>query len=74
MEAIMSTDLPQMVPVESSNVASVGHKDNHLYVTYKNGGTYRWPNAAAEHHAPLMAAESKGRYLHQMGLKGERVG
>lgn len=59
----MASDLPTMTPVTSSNLASVGEKDGHLYVTFKGGGTWRYQDAG-HRHAALIAADSPGRLFH----------
>ena len=30
----------KMIEVESSNIAAIGHKDNKLFVNFKNGSLY----------------------------------
>jgi hypothetical protein len=76
MDASKTTDLPEMTPPtkESSQIAKVGHRDGHLYVTFKSfrpgapESTYRYaPKDGAlpheHHHAQILAAESAGGYV-----------
>jgi hypothetical protein len=72
-----------MTPVESSNVAAVGHDGHALWVRFKDrttkkgevrpGGVYRYPTAGPEHHTGMLAAESVGEYLHRH-IKGAHEG
>jgi hypothetical protein len=54
-----------MQPVESSNLAEVGHDPatNTLRVKFKNGNVYDFHNVTAEKHQALMDAESKGKHF-----------
>jgi hypothetical protein len=78
---------PEMTPVESSNLAAVGHDGTALWIKFKDstnkkgevrpGGTYRYPTASAALHAGLLSAPSAGQYFHQQikpAHQGERVG
>lgn len=58
--------MPDMVPVDSSNLASVGYDPDSrdLHVRFKSGATHRYAGVSAEHHAGLMASDSKGKYFH----------
>jgi hypothetical protein len=69
-------DLPTMTTIErSSQIHSIGHKDGHLYIIFKNykgelSRPYRYaPKAGApaheHHHAQIQSAESAGRYVNQ---------
>ena len=53
------------VPVESSNLRSVGFdaKEKVLEVQFQLGGIYRYYEVPGETHAALMKAESKGKYF-----------
>lgn len=53
----------ELTPVESSNVAAVGHQDNTLYVEFKHGGLYRYFNVPAETYQAMLAADSVGKFL-----------
>lgn len=54
-----------MVPVESSNIETVGHDPatKTLHVKFKNGSTYEFQNVSAEKHQQLMSSESKGKHF-----------
>ena len=61
--------------VESSNVESVGFDRDAgiLEVEYKNKKVYQYPEATADEYAALLAADSKGRFLHQHFVQGGRA-
>ncbi len=59
-----------MIPVESSNIASVGWVNNMLFVEFLNGGQYRYSNVPSGVFQGMMAAESKGHYLASL-IKGK---
>ena len=68
---------PTMTPLVSSNIAAVGHDGDALWVQFKGGGLYRYPDASADHHKAMVAAQSPGSYFHQRvkGFhSGERIG
>jgi predicted TIM-barrel enzyme len=52
-------------PVQSSNVASVGHdpKTNELEVQFKSGRVYRYSDVNVDEAAALMSAQSIGSHL-----------
>ena len=54
-----------MQPVESSNVAEVGHDPitNTLRVKFKSGGTYEYHGVSAQKHQALLSADSIGAHL-----------
>lgn len=71
-----SSGTPALTPVTSSNIHSVGHDGNALYVKFHNGTMYRYPTAGADLHAGIMAAESAGQYFHKhikLAHQGEKV-
>ena len=53
--------------VDSSHIASVGYdrEGKILEVTFKAGGVYQYHAVKPEEYAGLLAAQSKGRHLHQ---------
>ncbi len=55
-----------MEPVESSNIAEVGHEPatNEMDVKFKSGHTYTLSNVSADQHAAFMASPSKGKHFH----------
>lgn len=59
------------VPVESGNVASVGHDPhtNTLEVEFKGGGVYSYHGVDADKHAALMKADSVGKFINA-NIKG----
>ena len=46
----------------SSNISAVGVVDNDLIIRFHNGSLYKYPNNA-EHFAPMLRANSKGKYF-----------
>jgi hypothetical protein len=52
----------EMVCVNSSNVVSIGHENNKLYVEYRRG-EYVYNNVPKKVYDELLKAESKGKYL-----------
>lgn len=62
-----------MKPVKSSNITHIGHDGDMMHVTYKSGNTYAFKDVSQEQHAELMSAESHGKHLAGMGLKGVKV-
>lgn len=71
------TDLPEMTPVASSNIHSVGHNGAALYVRFlrdgEPGALYRYSTAGAEHKTGMLTADSAGRY-HARVVKAQHVG
>jgi len=74
--------LPVMTPVQSSNVHSVGHDGEALFIRFKGAGgipgaAYRYATAGKEHLDAMLKADSPGRYLidrirpHHAGKKVE---
>lgn len=53
-----------MMPVISSNVKSIGWKDNTLFVQFKSGALYRYEAVSEPFYAALVSADSKGKFLH----------
>ncbi len=52
-----------MTPVVSSNVESIGHNGEALFIKFKNGGTYRYPTAGRIVHDEMLRADSPGRFF-----------
>lgn len=53
----------QMIPVSSSNIASIGYEDGTLYVMFNNGSLYAYSGVPAHIYQGLMTASSHGSYL-----------
>ncbi len=64
--------LPEMKPVSSSTLASVGYDkgEKSLYVTFKNGSTYVYKGVPKNLHDSLISSPSTGSFLAQM-VKGK---
>jgi hypothetical protein len=56
-----------MEPVESSNIAAIGHDPatSTLRVEFKHGGAHEYDGVPAEAHQALMDSGSKGRHFHE---------
>lgn len=65
-------DPMKRVPVESSNLRSVGFDTmtKTLEVEFRHGGVYRYLEVPDDVHAELMKAESKGRFF-QVNVRGK---
>jgi hypothetical protein len=61
----------ERVPVESSNVVSIGYDTDAsvMEVEYGSGGVYQYPDIAGTEHAGIMAADSVGSRLHSVVKK-----
>lgn len=59
--------------VTSSNVCSIAHKGTVLHVKFRHGGIYEYLNVSQEQFEELKGAESVGKHLNSMGLKGRKV-
>lgn len=55
----------QRIPVESSNIASIGYDRDSmtLEVEFKRGGTYQYFDVGPDLHDALMKSGSKGEYF-----------
>jgi KTSC domain-containing protein len=55
-----------MVPVESSNIHSVGYHpaSSTMWVIFKDGGHYVYNGVKPKVHADFMASKSKGKFFH----------
>jgi len=71
--------LPEMTPVSSSNIDSIGYDEQNqeVYVRFLNGSLYVYKGVPEYEHQNLMEAPSHGSYLHK-NLKNvypcERIG
>jgi KTSC domain len=57
-------------PIHSSNIKSVGYGNNVLQVEFASGEVYEYENVSNGTYEELMAAKSKGSYLHNK-IKGK---
>lgn len=57
--------MPEMSPIESSTIASVGYdpEQSELYVQFHKTGMYVYHGVSPETHRALMTASSPGRFL-----------
>lgn len=49
-----------MIPVKSSNIEAVGHSNAGLFVRFKGGGLYSYPDAPKSVFDEIVQAESPG--------------
>lgn len=52
-----------MIPVSSSNLASVGYENGTLYVRFLNGSLYAYSGVPESVYRGLLNADSHGHYL-----------
>ena len=52
-----------MIPVSSSNIASIGYYNGTLYVAFNRGGLYTYSGVPESIYHGLMSASSHGSYL-----------
>jgi hypothetical protein len=64
-------ELPEMQPVASSNVQSIGYDENTetLYIRFLNGSLYIYKNVPIMVYEQLLGAPSVGSYMHR-NIKG----
>ena len=55
----------KMIEVESSNIAAIGHRDNKLFVNFKNGSLYSYDGVEKELLDEMLKADSKGKFLNR---------
>lgn len=60
-------DIPTLIPVESSNLASIGYDPitASLFVKFRNGSTYAYSGVPSSIYESLLVADSKGSYLNE---------
>lgn len=56
---------PDLTPVQSSNIAAVGHDGDHLYVQFHGGSVWKYRNVPAEKHAEMLGNKSVGKFFGQ---------
>ncbi len=59
----------KLIPVASSNVASIGYEAGVIEVHFHNGYAYRYPNCTEDLFNKFLLAPSKGKFVHNV-LKG----
>ena len=55
--------VPEMKPVDSSQLKAVGHDGKNLFIEFHKGGVYVYPKIDKKHVDGLMKTESKGKYF-----------
>lgn len=61
--------MPNMQPVASSDISSIGYENGTLYISFHKGGTYAYFHVPHSVYSGLMSAASHGKYFH-MHIKG----
>lgn len=54
---------PTLTPVKSSNIQSVGHSNDGLFVRFQGGSLYCYPEAPREVYDEMLKAESAGKFF-----------
>lgn len=54
----------KMIPVQSSNIASIGYESGTMHIRFHSGGLYTYSDVPEFLYMELMSAASKGRYFH----------
>lgn len=59
--------IPEMIPVSSSNIASIGYDEQNeqVYVSFLNGSLYVYKGVPLHEYENLMQAPSHGSYLNR---------
>lgn len=60
----------KMIPVESSNIQSIGWEDMELYITFNSAITYVYYDVPEEVFEEMLDAPSQGKYFHA-NIKGK---
>jgi hypothetical protein len=60
-------------PVTSSHIESIAHKGDVMHVKYKSGITYEFKGVTEKQYHEFKKAESHGKHLTGMGIKGTRI-
>lgn len=53
-----------MIPVSSSDIASIGYEGTTMYIRFHSGGLYAYHNVPLSVYTGLMNASSHGQYFH----------
>ncbi len=53
-----------MIPVQSSNLQSVGYENGTLYVCFNSGSVYSYTGVPENVYEGLLSAPSHGKYFH----------
>ena len=53
-----------MVPVNSSDITSIGYENGVLYIQFHSGGMYQYTGVPVPVYEALMSASSHGKYFH----------
>lgn len=54
----------EMIQVKSTTIHSIGYESFTLYVRFLSGKTYAYHGVSESRYKAMLAAQSKGRYLH----------
>lgn len=59
--------------VVSSNISSIAFDKGVMHVTFLNGGLYEYQGVTASQFSELREADSIGKHLNGMGIKGVKI-
>lgn len=59
----MTVKLPEMKPVQSSNIQSLGHDGRGLFVRFNGGGLYQYPDVPVDVYQSAFEAPSVGSWF-----------
>lgn len=60
----------ELKPVESGNIAAIGHDGKDLGVRFKSGGEYRYADVPEDVYKEIVAAKSIGGAFHKKIISG----
>ena len=58
-------NLPDMIPVDSTDLESVGYDGQNLFVQFKRNAVYIYFQVPESLYRDLLAADSKGKFLNK---------
>lgn len=68
----MSDATPHMIPVQSSNVESIGHDGKAMHVRFKGGSHYVYADGPTDKYHSALGADSVGKFVAEH-LKGKHT-
>ena len=57
--------MPQLTPVNSSNIAAAGYEAGQLTIQFQNGRTFRYSSVPEHVYSSMLQAPSAGKYFYQ---------
>lgn len=65
--------MPDLTPVQSSNIEAIGHDGTDLYVKFNSGSVWKYGGVPADVHVEMLRSTSVGRFFFQK-IKGTYAG